>query len=314
MIPVGIFTLSINIILPLCFFCLIGYFTRQWHVVSGEAYQQLNKLVFRVLLPSALCYSTFHSNFRQGFPIKYGLFGSLGVLAVFLIAFMVISLTHYPNEKKGVIIQGISRSNFVLLGFPVIQSVYGPHIGATAILVSFVVPLFNLLSVIVLEIYSDQDVNYLHMIRDICKNPLIIGSMLGLILNLADFPMPYIFDRTLSLLNGAVTPLALIALGGTFQIKAVKNNLGTLLAVIFCRLVLVPFVFVGLAIVIGFRGIELMSLFIAFGSPTAVSSDSMAQEMNGDGELAGQIVFLSTLLSAFSFFIWISLMEASHLL
>lgn len=310
----GIFTLSINIVLPLCIFCLIGYFTRQRHLISGEAYKQLNKLVFRVLLPSALCYSTFHSNFRQGFPLKYGLFGSLGVFAVFLIAFIVIAFTHYPKEKKGVIIQGISRSNFVLLGFPVIQSVYGPHIGATAILVSFVVPLFNLLSVVVLEIYSDKEINYLHMVWDICRNPLIIGSVLGIFLNLIHFPMPYIFDRTLSLLNGATTPLALIALGGTFQIKAVRTNLMTLVSVILCRLVFVPFVFVGLAIMMGFRGIELMSLFIAFGSPTAVSSDSMAQEMHGDGELAGQIVFLTTLLSVASFFIWISLMEAYHLL
>lgn len=310
----GVFTLSINIILPLCIFCFIGYFTHQWHLISGEAYKQMNKLVFKVLLPSALCYSTFHSNFRQGFPIKYGLFGSLGVIAVFAISFIVISLMHYPNEKKGVIIQGISRSNFVLLGFPVIQSVYGPHIGATAILVSFVVPLFNLLSVVVLEIYSDTHVNDLHMIWDICKNPLIIGSVAGVLLNLINFPMPYIFDRTLSLLNDATTPLALIALGGTFQMKAVKTNLMTLISVIFCRLAAVPFVFVSLAIFMGFRGIELMSLFIAFGSPTAVSSDSMAQEMHGDVELAGQIVFLTTLLSAFSFFVWISLMKVYHLI
>lgn len=310
----GVFSLSIHIILPLCFFCFIGYFTRHWHLVSGEAYKQLNKLVFRVLLPSALCYSTFHSNFRQGFPLKYGLFGSFGVFAVFLITFLVFSFTHYPNEKKGVIIQGISRSNFVLLGFPVIQSVYGPHIGATAILVSFVVPLFNLLSVVVLEIYSDQNVNYLHMVWDILKNPLIIGSLLGIALNLINFPMPYIFDRTLEMLNGATTPLALIALGGTFLIKKVKGNLGILISVIFCRLALVPVIFVGLAILMGFRGIELMSLFIAFGSPTAVSSDSMAQEMHGDAELAGQIVFLTTLLSTISFFIWISLMEAYQLL
>lgn len=236
------------------------------------------------------------------------------MLAVFLITFIVIACTHYPNEKKGVIIQGISRSNFVLLGFPIIQSVYGPHIGATAILISFVVPLFNLLSVIALEFYSGEKVDYLHMIWNICRNPLILGSLAGMVLNLVNFPMPYIFDKTLSLLNDATTPLALIALGGTFQFKAVKINLMTLISVNFCRLVLIPFVFVGLAIIMGFRYIELMSLFIAFGSPTAVSSDSMAQEMNGDVELAGQIVFSTTFLSVFSLFIWISLMKAYHLI
>lgn len=310
----GTFSLSINIIVPLCLFCCIGYFTRQRHLISEEGYSQLNKLVFRILLPSGLLYSTFHSNFRQGFPIKYGLFGALGVLAVFLITFIVIACTHYPNEKKGVIIQGISRSNFVLLGFPIIQSVYGPHIGATAILISFVVPLFNLLSVIALEFYSGEKVDYLHMIWNICRNPLILGSLAGMVLNLVNFPMPYIFDKTLSLLNDATTPLALIALGGTFQFKAVKTNLMTLISVNFCRLVLIPFVFVGLAIIMGFRYIELMSLFIAFGSPTAVSSDSMAQEMNGDVELAGQIVFSTTFLSVFSLFIWISLMKTYHLI
>lgn len=310
----GIFTLSINIVIPLCLFCFVGYLTRQLHWISTEAYKQINKLVFRILLPCSLFYSTFHSNFHHGFPIKYGLFGSVGVFAVFIVSFIVIACTHFPREKKGVIIQGISRSNFVLLGFPVIQSVYGPHIGATAILVSFVVPLFNLLSVVVLEFYSDQKINFLHMICDVFKNPLIIGSVLGIILNLAKLPIPFIINRSLSMMNGATTPLALIALGGTFQYKAVKSNLSILISVIFCRLAFVPFIFLGLAILIGFRKIELMSLFIAFGSPTAVSSDSMAQEMNGDGELAGQIVFLSTLLSVFSFFFWISLMKANLLI
>lgn len=314
MIALNIFLVSINIIVPLCIFCLIGYFSHQWHWVSSHAYEELNRLVYKLLLPCVIFYSAYHSDFHSGFPIGYIGYGVGSILIIFTITLMCIALSSHPQVQKGVIIQAIVRSNFVILGLPVIQSVYGQHIGNTAILLSFVVPLFNLLSVVALEMYSSVSVNYLQMIGQILKNPLIIGSVLGVIANLLQLPLPAFLSQTLSDLNFATMPLALIALGGTFHFQAVKKNHWILSYVTALRLFLLPFVFTGLAVMLGFRGVELLSLFIAFGSPTAVASNSMAQEMNGDSELAGQIIFATTVLSAFSFFFWITLMESYRLL
>lgn len=310
----GVFIVSLNIIVPLCLFCFIGYGSRALHWVSLDAFKQLNRLVYKFLLPCVLFYSAYQSDFYKQFPIGYVAYGVAGIVLVFVLTFICIAPTHYPRKQKGVIIQAIGRSNFVLLGVPVAQSIYGQNIGHMAILLSFIVPLFNLLSVIALEMYSVKKIRFMEMIWEIIKNPLIIGSLLGVAANLLRVPVPTMIHQTLYDLNFATVPLALMALGGTFEFKAVKNNRWTLTYVTALRLFLLPLIFVGLAVAIGFRRIELLSLFIAFGSPTAVASNSMAQEMNGDSELAGQIIFVTTILSAFSFFLWITLMNAFHLL
>ncbi|MCI1859828.1 MAG: AEC family transporter [Sporolactobacillus sp.] len=313
-VVLGIFIVSLNVIVPLCLFCLIGYGSRVLGWVSLPAFAELNRLVYKFLLPCVLFYSAYGSNFYKQFPIGYVAYGVAGVLIVFLVTFVWIACTHYPRRQKGVIDQAIGRSNLVLLGIPIAQSIYGQNIGHMAILIAFIVPLFNFLSVIVLEVYSVKKVRLLEMIVEILKNPLIVGTFLGVIANLLHMPMATMFQRTLNSLNTATVPIALIALGGTFEFKSMKNNRWTLTYIAFLRLFLIPFVFAGLAAMIGFRRIELLSLLIAFGSPTAVASNSMAQEMNGDSELAGQIIFITTILSAFSFFLWITLLNALHLL
>lgn len=310
----GVFLVSLNIIVPLCLFCLIGYCSRLWHWVSLKTYEELNRLVYRILLPCVLFYSAYHFDFYSGFPAGYVLYGVGCVLAIFFIASVCISLTRHPRRQKGVIIQAIGRSNLVILGIPVIQTVYGQNIGNTAILVAFVVPLFNFLSVVALEMYSTVKVNFRELSLEILKNPLIIGTVLGISVNVLQIPIPQMFHHALYGLNLATTPLALIALGGTFRLASVKSNQWILTYVSFLRLFLIPFIFTGIAAWVGFRGVDLLSLFIAFGSPTAVASNSMAQEMNGDSELAGQIIFVTTLLSAFSFLLWITLMNVFQLL
>ena len=61
---------------------------------------------------------------------------------------------------------------------------------------------------------------------------------------------------------------------------------------------------------LGFRGEALACLLIASGAPTAVSSFSTAQVMGGDGELAAQIVIISSVLCIFTLFCWIYLLSS----
>ncbi|MEF9971830.1 MAG: AEC family transporter, partial [Oscillospiraceae bacterium] len=71
---------------------------------------------------------------------------------------------------------------------------------------------------------------------------------------------------------------------------------------------------VPLAIALGFRGMELGALLAMFASPTAVSSFTMAQQMQADDELAGQIVVVGSLCSVVTIFFWISVLSYFGLL
>ena len=106
------------------------------------------------------------------------------------------------------------------------------------------------------------------------------------------------------------TPLALVILGASVTFSSVRTNQKPLVLGVLNRLVIVPAIGITAAILFGFRGLELILLMAMYASPTAVSSYTMAQQMNGDAELAGQIVVFTTALSLLSLFLWISLLMA----
>ncbi len=55
----------------------------------------------------------------------------------------------------------------------------------------------------------------------------------------------------------------------------------------------------------GFSGVKLLTLVAIFASPSAVTSFTMAQQMDSDYELAGNCVIFSTAISCFTMFLWI---------
>jgi predicted permease len=89
------------------------------------------------------------------------------------------------------------------------------------------------------------------------------------------------------------------------QLTSVRGNRKSILLVLALKLAIVPALVTVCATALGFRGLQWFILFIYFGAPTAVSSVSMAENMGGDGELAGELVVATTLASIFSIFFWI---------
>ena len=75
------------------------------------------------------------------------------------------------------------------------------------------------------------------------------------------------------------------------------------------RLVIVPAVALSLAIYLGFRDIELVTLLAIFASPCAVASFAMAQQMGSDADLAGNCVVYTTGLSCFTIFCWVFVLK-----
>lgn len=117
--------------------------------------------------------------------------------------------------------------------------------------------------------------------------------------------LPEIAESVISDMASAATPLALIVLGASFEFASIKRYKKNLIAVIFARLIIVPAISLSVAIMIGFRGIDLVSLIGIFASPCAVSSYTMARQMDSDYELSAGTVVFTTMLSCFTLFGWI---------
>ena len=77
---------------------------------------------------------------------------------------------------------------------------------------------------------------------------------------------------------------------------------------------LIPLVFVAIAVLLGFRGQELCALLILFAAPTAVSSYPMAVAMDADGDFAAQMVAYTTVFCLPTIFLWTLLLNSMHML
>ena len=285
------FYLAFSAIFPLFFPMAAGYLLKQINLVDGHTVKGMNKAVFRFFLPLLLCYNVYHSDLTRVFDKRLMLVGVAGVVISFLVFFLFVRLTEGDRAKQGVMVQGMFRSNFVLFGLPLATHLCGSEeIGTTALMIAVIVPLFNVLSVVVLELSRGGKPNWKTIARGILTNPLILSSLLGLLILFTDLPIPKLIDETIGSMAGIATPMALFLLGASFRFSAAKSTLRQLVTVVTGKLVVLPGIMLMIGYFLGFRGISMATLLAMFASPTAVSSFVMAQEMEGDADLASQIV------------------------
>lgn len=308
------FLLALNIVLPLFCLLVLGLFLKAKGLMPEPFVKQLNAVLFKAFFPTIIFYNIYSSSNLSSFQPKLILFFISCILASFFFLCWFIPRIESEQSYRGVMIQGIFRSNFVLFGLPITASVYGNQLGTTAVLIAFVVPLFNVLSVIILEVFRGQKPSVSHMLKGIFTNPLIIGSFIGIFFLFTGIKLPSFLEKTIADLAGVTTPLALVALGASFDFKSATANRKKLLFCIIGRLLVCPAVFLPIGILFGLRQIELLAFVSMLSAPTSVSTYTMAQQMEGDSDLAGQIVVFTSLLSAFTIFLWIFLISQLGLL
>ena len=298
--------LSFNVVAPLCFVMALGYVLKYLKMFDEDTIKCMNSVTFKAFLPTLLFYNIYTTDLGSVFNPKLMIFAALSIIVIFVLLFIFIPMIEKEDNKKGVMIQGIFRSNFVLFGIPVATSLVGEgNVGTTALLIGVVVPLFNFLAVVCLETFRGGRVDIKKIIFSIITNPLIIGSLLALILLLLSINLPTFIISTIRDVAKIATPLSLVLLGASFSFSDIKKYLRETLIVVVGKLIVVPVLIVLTAYYIGFRDISLLTLMIMSASPTAVSSFQMAKEMGGDGDLASQIVVFTSAFSIATVFFWI---------
>lgn len=298
------FTICLNAVLPIFLLMAVGYAARCFHLLDRADVAKINKIVFRAFMPAMVFYNIYSSDLSSAVRGSLLGYAVLGVFAEFLLSLGYALLFVKERSRRGVVIQGLFRSNFVIIGLPIAESLVGGDLGPVAILLAVVVPVFNILSVISLAIFNGQKPDWKKVLLDILENPLIIGSAVGIAALLAGIRLPAPLEKVVSQMSDATSPMLLFLLGAFFQFRGMRGHVRELAAACLGRLVVFPALFLGLAAAMGFRGVELVSLLGIFASSTAIASFTMAQQMGGDAELAGDIVVWTSALCSFTLFGW----------
>ncbi len=298
--------IALEIVLPLFLLLAVGYCIKLTGIMNETSVRQTNNVIFKVFLPLLVFFNIYKTDLTSSFDMSLLLFAVVGVLLQFIISLCLVILLEHDNARRGVMLQGMFRSNFVLFGIPISTALFGDSAaGLASILIAVIIPLYNMLAVISLESFNGKKPSLWKILVGILTNPLIIASAAGILFVVLHIPLPTVLYKTVSDLSIIATPLAFVILGASFSFGETGRCVRDLCITLGAKLVTYPLLFIALAILMGFRDAHLAVLLTVFGSPIAVSSFTMAQQMGGDDKLAGQLVVFSSLLSVFTMFLFI---------
>lgn len=310
------FLVAINAVVPFLCYIAFGYVLKIRGVIKEEFLQQMNKLVFRAFYPFMTFYNIYKAD-ADSMPRPLLLvFAGASILILEVILVLSIPRLVKENPRRGVIIQAIFRSNFVLFGLPLTLSVFGDSAASVAaMVVTVVVTIYNTTSVVILEMFhTDGKTSVKTILVNVIKNPLLQGACLGLVFFLLGIKLPQGLVTPIAAFADMTSPLALFVLGGTLHFNEIQANLKYLVPTLSFKLLVLPALMLTLAYALGLRGLELFLVVAIYGTPVAAASYPMAQNMGGDGELAGQLVVLSTVVSVATLFFWIFFMNSTGLI
>ena len=304
------FIVALSAVVPMFFLMSIGAFVKYQKWLTDEELNHMNRMVFRVFFCCMMFHSIYTTDLASTFRPKLMIFGACGVLAIFTLLMLIVPRIETENRRRGVIVQAIFRSNFVLMGVPIVANIFGDkNIAVTTMMIAVIIPMYNILAVLALETFRGGKFALVPILKGVLKNPMILGAIVGALLLILGVHVPAPILKPIGQISAATTPVALIILGASFKFGSTHEHRRQLAGCVFGRLILVPSIVLTTAIFLGFRGIDFVTLIAIFGTPCAVVSFAMAQQMGGDSDLAGNCVVFTSALSCFTIFCWLLLFK-----
>ncbi|MGN0107661.1 MAG: AEC family transporter [Hominilimicola sp.] len=299
---------SLNATIPVFLVIVVGYILKRIGMLNESFVKCANKFNFTVTLPVLLFVDLSATDIIGDFDLSYVLFCAVTTTVVICGLWLGARLFLKDKSLIGEFVQAGYRSSAAILGVAFIQNIYGDS-GMAPVMIIGCVPLFNIFAVLALTFEGEKSENGAEHIKksiiNIIKNPIIIAIALGVIASLIKIDFPEIIDKTLSSFSKMASPLALVTIGAGFEGKKAIAKIKPTIAAAMIKLMVLPAIFLPIAVKLGFRDQALVALIIMLGSPTTPSSYIMAKNMGHEGVLTSSVVVMTTLLSSVTLTLWI---------
>jgi len=305
---------SLNATMPIFFMMVIGYGLKKIKWLDEHSTAVMNKIVFRVFLPALLFMDLAKQDFANIWDNTFVGFCFI-VTVISIIIALLLSILDKDKADRGEFVQASYRSAAATLGIAFMTNIYD-NVAMVALMIIGSVPLYNIFAVILLSLTSPEsketkDFGTLikKTIINVATNPIILGIIAGLLWSVLKLPQPVMFTKSMTYLGNVASPLALIALGASFEFSDLKEKLGPIIMVTFNKLFLFCLLFLPVAIYLGFRDDKLVAALIMLGSATTSSSFIMAKNMGHRGIISSSAVMVTTLLASFSLTLWLFILR-----
>ena len=300
---------SLNATMPIFFMMVLGFWLKKINFLDENTNIKLNQLVFKIFLPALVFMDLAKEDFTSIWDTKLVVFCFV-VTVISIAAAVVLSLLSRDKAERGEIIQAAYRSGAATLGIVFMTNIYD-NASMVALMIIGSVPLYNVAAVVILYLTSPQNAHHSKAelwkktAKNVLTNPIIIGIALGMLWSVFKLPQPVMFTKTVTYLGNMASPLALIALGASFEFYDVKEKWKETVGVTCTKLLLWCMIFLPIAIYMGFREQKLVAILVMLGSATTSSCFIMSKNMGHRGVISSCAVMVTTLLSSFTLTMWL---------
>lgn len=307
----------LNATVPIFLTMLLGCFFKKVRLMDDSFVKKLNRFVFTVALPVQLFENLATVDIREVWDTRFVLFCFLATIAGIILTFLLSGLLK-DKSVQGEFMQVCFRSNTAILGIAFIENIYGKAVMAPLMIVA-VIPVYNVMAVVVLSVLKPQREKIsrelvIKTLKGIVTNPIIIGIMVGICWSLLRIPMPQILGKTVRNVAVLATPLGLMAIGASFELRQAFAKAKPAIGACFMKLIGLAALFLPIAAALGFRGEKMVAVLVMSGSSSAVSCYIMAKNMGHEGTLTSCTVMLTTLFSAFTLTGWLYLLRITGMI
>jgi malonate transporter len=278
---------------------LCGYLLCRFTALNRSVWQPVESLVYYFLFPVLL----FHAIVKSPLDLSAAtsLMGAGLTLGVAAIA-LSYSLPHWPwlgrhiepRQHAASAQVGFRFNSFIALAL--VDKVAGPGgLLMIAVLIGVCVPLFNVGAVWPMARHAQRG-----FLRELVRNPLIIGTATGLAANLLGFSMPAWLEPTVNRIGQASLALGLMAAGAGMRLASLSQAKTLGILVLGVKHLAMPLMAWGLARLFQLDTTQTVVLLMFSALPTASTCYVLAARMGYDGAYVAGLVTLSTLLGMLS--------------
>lgn len=304
-----------NAVAPLFLMLLLGYGARRVGILPEENVPIITSMAYKILIFFMVFYGI--STVDLSTAMRPGVMLYIGAGSVLLtLLFIPIMCKLEPDRRScGVLVESVFHINYIIMAIPILETLMGPQGRAVASVMSIVViPMENILAVLVLSWFNGSSIHFKKVCTDLLKNPLILGALAAFAVLLLDLQLPDFFLSTCSQLATACTPVCLLCLGATLQFKDLRASSRLIAIAAINRLVAAPAIAIPVAILLGFRGVDLAVITVAFSTSVAATAFPVCDQLGGDGKLMANVIVVTSALACFGIFVYTFLLKQAGLI
>lgn len=289
-------------LVPVFLIIALGIGLKHWLLPEASHWIALERLTYFVLFPALLVVSIARTDLGgvAVAEVTIALLGAIGLLGTALLVAREPLSRALGLDGPGFtsVFQGALRWN-TYIGLAVSGGLAGPAgLAVVAVVIAVIIPAVNALSVVVLARHGTVGGDARIIRKQLARNPFIWACAAGILINVLHLPVPPVLMTFADILGRASLALGLLVVGAGLRLGDLRRpRLATWLTSVL-KLGVLPALAVGIGLVCGLSGVDLLVVAIASAVPSAPNGYVLARQMGGDAPLLAQMLTIQTMLAA----------------